>query len=285
MTSTTQSGPADEHAPNGAPRPHNAPVAEAWDAGGAAYDEVSRGILDAIEHCVNRLYPRAGERILDVATGTGWSARRVAEWAARVTGVDISGEALAAARSISQRMGLEVDFRLGDAEAMPFEDAAFDGIVSTFGVMFASRPEDAAGELARVCRRGGRLTLTTWTPDGNVFGMFRVIKSYMPAPSDPSGAPPSPFEWGRIERLRELLERDFELTFEEGVSCYREPDAEAAWHTFAAGYGPVKKLAASLDAQQREAFKRDFIDFHDQFRTPLGICVPREYLVVHGVRR
>lgn len=268
-----------------APLPHNAPVADTWNAGGAAYDEVSRGILDSIEHCVNRLRPGPQEDILDVATGTGWTARRVAEWGARVTGIDISDKELDAGRRLSRRMGLDIDYQLADAEALPFDAGVFDGVISTCGVMFASRPADAAAEIGRVCRPGGRIALTTWTPDGNVFGMFRVIKSYMPAPSDPAKAPPSPFEWGRRERVEELLGREFELEFEEGVSYYREPDGESAWQTFSTGYGPVTNLLAKLDDEQREAFRRDFVAFHDQFRTALGVCVPREYLLVYGVRR
>lgn len=278
MTSTSESA-------TGGPLPHNVPVAEAWDAGGAAYDEVSRGILDSIEHGVNRLRPGDGEEILDVATGTGWTARRVAEWGARVTGIDISARELEAARRLSERPGLDIDFRVADAEALPFDDASFDGIISTCGIMFASRPEHAAAELARTCRPGGRITLTLWTPDGNVFGMFKVIKQYMTPPSDPSKAPPSPFEWGRRERVQELLGDSFELTFEEGVSYYREPDGEAAWNTFFTGYGPVRKVALSLDDAQRDAFRRDFVAFHEQFPSPLGVCVPREYILVHGVRR
>lgn len=285
MSTTGQSSSNQSQPASTGPLPHNEPVAAVWDAGGEAYDEVSRGILDSIEHGVNRLRPRRGESILDVATGTGWTARRVAEWGADVTGIDISAQELEAAQRITGRMGLNVDFRAADAEAMPFDDGSFHGVISTCGVMFVSRPEDAAAELARVCEPGGRLTLTVWTPDGNVFGMFKVIKQYMTPPSDPSKAPPSPFEWGRPERVEELLGGQFDLTFEEGVSYYREPDAESAWHTFFNGYGPVKRVALSLDDEQRETFRRDFVAFHEQFRTPLGICVPREYLLVHGVRR
>lgn len=283
MSTTSQSsGGAAE---GGGPLPHNQPVAEVWDAGGGAYEEVSRGILDSIEHCVNRLQPRRRESVLDIATGTGWTARRVAERGARVTGIDISAAELDAARGISRRMGLDIDFRLADAEALPFDDASFDAATSTCGIMFASRPEAAAAELARVCRPGGRITLTVWTADGNVLGMFKVIKQYMSPPADPAKAPPSPFEWGRTERIEALLGEHFDLTFEDGVSYYREPDGETAWHTFVSGYGPVKRVAASLDETQREAFRRDFVAFHEQFRAPLGICVPREYILVHGVRR
>ena len=109
------------------------------------------------------------------------------------------------------------------------------------------------------------------------------MKPYMPPP--PTPAPPSPFEWGRTERITELLGKDFDLAFEKGVSFYREPSAEAAWETFSNGYGPTKALAASLDENRRAELSRDFIAFHAQFPTPLGICVPREYWVTRGSRR
>jgi len=137
-------------------RPHNAGPAAVWSSGGAAYDEVSRGILDAIEHAVNRLEPAPGMHILDVATGTGWAARRLAERGLDVTGTDFAPDLLTAARNLASARGLEVPFLEEDAETLPFDDGAFDAVISTFGVMFVQRPEDAATELARVCRPGGR---------------------------------------------------------------------------------------------------------------------------------
>jgi hypothetical protein len=148
--------------------------------------------------------------------------------------------------------------------------------------MFASRPEAAAAELARVCRKGGRIALTTWLSDSNLFKMFQVMRAYMPPPPDP--APPSPFAWGQTARIKELLGRNFDLKFEKGVSYYREPSGEAAWNTFVTGYGPTKSLAASLDETRRADLRRDFIAFHDGFPTDLGICVPREYWLTVGVR-
>jgi hypothetical protein len=113
--------------------------------------------------------------------------------------------------------------------------------------------------------------------------MFLVMKPYMAPP--PTPAPPSPFEWGKTERIRELLGDDFDLKFENGVSYYREPSGEAAWKTFSTGYGPTKTLAATLDQERRGELRRDFIAFHDGFPTDLGICVPREYWVTLGIRR
>ena len=263
-------------------QPHNQRAAAVWSAGGKDYEQISRGIADSIEHAVLRLNPAPGERVLDLSTGTGWTSRLVARRGANVIGVDIADDLLETARARARAEALSIDYQLGDAENLPFETAEFDAVISTCGIMFASRPQAAAAELARVCRPGGRIALTTWESDGNLFRMFQVMKRYMPPP--PSGAH-SPFEWGRTERISELLGNAFELRFEQGVSYYREPSAEAAWDTFSRGYGPTRSLADSLDPVAREALREDFIAFHAGFPTPLGICVPRTYWLTVGTRR
>ena len=264
-------------------QPHNLKPASTWNSGGDLYDEISRGIADSIEHCVFRLTPKPGERFLDVATGTGWASRRVAARGAKVVGIDLGEDLIQAARARAAEASLAVEYEVGDAERLPFEDGSFDAVISTCGVMFATRPEAAAEELVRVCKKGGRVGLTTWTPDSNVFNMFMVMKRYMPAP--PASPPPSPFEWGRRERVKELLGRDFDLCFENGTSFYRESSAEQAWKVFSTGYGPTKSLAASLESERLENLKRDFIAFHEKFETELGICVPRDYLLTIGMRK
>ena len=264
-------------------QPHNERPAKVWSAGGTNYNEVSRGIADSIEHAVLRLNPRRGERILDLATGTGWTSRVVARRGAMVTGVDIATGLLEAAERQAAAEQLPVTYRQADAEDLPFDDASFDAVVSTCGVMFASRPEAAAREMARVVRPGGRMAITTWTSDGNLFKMFQVMKAFMPAP--PSPAPPSPFEWGSIDRIKQLLGEAFELKFERAVSYYRESSAEAAWDTFSTSYGPTKTLADSLEPSRREQLRADFVAFHAGFPTALGICVPREYWLTVGIRK
>lgn len=263
--------------------PHNQKTAFVWNSGGARYEDISRGIADSIEHCVLRLNPQSDERVLDLATGTGWTSRVVARRGAKVVGVDLGEDLIAAAAERARVEGLAIAYRVGDAEKLPFSDGEFDAVISTCGVMFASRPDAAAAELARVCRTGGRIALTTWLSDSNLFKMFLVMKPYMPPP--PSPPPPSPFAWGETERIRELLGANFDLKFEKGISFYRESSGEAAWNTFSNGYGPTKALAASLDEARRAELKRDFIAFHEGFRNDLGICVPREYWVTIGVRR
>ena len=104
-----------------------------------------------------------------------------------MVGVDIAQGLLEVARERAAAARLPIEYRLGDAESLPFEDGAFDAVVSTFGVMFASRPEAAAAELARVCRPGGRIALTTWLSDSNLFKMFEVMRRYM-APRRPRRA-------------------------------------------------------------------------------------------------
>ena len=263
-------------------QPHNERPAKVWSSGGGDYDAISRGIADSLEHAVMRLNPKPGERILDLATGTGWTSRLLARRGASVTGVDIATGLLDAAekRAIAQK--LRIRYLQADAEDLPFDDGTFDAVVSTVGVMFASRPEFAARELARVVRSGGRIALTTWTSDGNVFKMFQVMKAFMASPATPA---PSPFEWGNTDRIRQLLGESFELKFERAVSYYREPSAEAAWDTFSTGYGPTRMLAESLEPGQREQLRAEFTAFHGGFPTPLGICVPREYWLTVGTRK
>jgi SAM-dependent methyltransferase len=260
-------------------RSHNEKAAATWGSGGAAYDLVSATIADAIEHVVARVAPRPGERCLDVATGTGWTARRIKARGADVIGVDIGQGVIEAARQLAP----EIDFRVGDAEQLDFPDGTFDVVTSTFGVMFVARPEDAARELARVCKRGGRLGLCTWPLAGTIDGLFKVMRSYMPpAPATP---PPSPFAWGEPERVRQLLGDAFDLKFETGVTTLRMPSGKAVWNLFVEGYGPTKTLAAACDAGRRQQLERDFATYHDQFASELGVAMARDYLVTVGVRR
>jgi len=262
---------------------HNRRAAEVWSCGGSAYDEISRQIASALEHCVRRIEPKPGDRYLDLATGTGWTARLLASRGAQVVGVDIAHDLINAARTIGQRQGFQITYELGDAERLRFADGEFDAIVSTFGVMFCSRPDAAAAEIGRVCRKGGRLALSTWLPDSNVFEMFKLMRAYMPASLDPP--PPSPFAWGNRDRIKELFGNWFELGFEEAETIYYAHDGEAAWEALVGGYGPTKALAASLDEERRGKFKRHFVAFHDTFVAPLGIRVPRQYLLTLGTRR
>jgi SAM-dependent methyltransferase len=260
-------------------RPHNQQAAAAWSAGGRDYDKISEHTSDAIDHLVRRVLPQPGERFLDIATGTGWTARRLAAHGADVIGIDPGASVIEAAKTLAP----SIDFRIGDAEGLEFEDRSFDGVTSTFGIMFAARPEDAARELTRVCKKGGRIGLLTWLPGGAVEGLFGVMRPYLPP--RPSPAPPSPFAWGRPEGVRALLGDGFDLKFESGTTTLRVPSGQAAWDLFIAGFGPTKTVAASLEPGRRADYTRDFIEYHERFRSGLGVAMPRDYLVTLGLKR
>jgi SAM-dependent methyltransferase len=264
---------------------HNIKAQSVWNSAGGRYDEVSRSMADVIEHAVTRLEPKAGERILDLATGTGWGSRVIAQRfpGVKVTGADIADGMLDHARSVASKLELDIEYRHADAESLPFGDGAFDGVISTFGVMFAGKPEAAARELARVIKPGGRVVIATWKHDGKVFEMFSVMKKFMPAPPQPP--PPSPFAWGRYDRLDELLGADFELEFEEGTSLFRYAAGKEANDFFVNHYGPSKTLAASLDAARRLELDRDLVAWYETFKKGLGFELPRQYLITRGKRR
>jgi SAM-dependent methyltransferase len=264
---------------------HNQKAQSVWNSPAGRYDEISRSIADAIEHAVERLRPKSGERILDLATGTGWGSRVIAQRfpGVRLTGADIADQMLDHARSVAALQKLDIEYRHADAEKLPFADGEFDGVISTFGVMFVGKPEAAASELARIVRKGGRVVLATWKADSNLFNMFGVMKKFMPAPPQPP--PPSPFEWGKYERLNELLAANFELGFEEGTNRFRYGSGEQAWNLWVNHYGPSKSLAANLDDARREEFKRDMIAWHETFKGELGYDQPRQYVVTRAIRK
>lgn len=264
---------------------HNTKAQAVWNSPAGRYDDISRSIADAIEHAVERLQPRPKERILDLATGTGWASRIIAQRfpTVRIVATDIAEQMLEHARSAANKLGHDISYLHADAENMPFDSANFDAVVSTFGIMFAGKPEAAASELARIVRPGGRIALSTWAPDGAVSQMFGVMKPFMPAP--PSPPPPSPFAWGKRERVIELLGEHFDLRFEEGTNHFRYASGEQAWNLWSNHYGPSRTLAANLDDAKREDFKRAMIAWHETFPSELGYDQPRRYLITHGTRR
>jgi len=143
-----------------------------------------------------------GDRVLDVAAGSGNAAIPAALAGAQVTASDLTPELLEAGRAAAARAGAQLEWRQADAEALPFDDASFDVVTSVVGVMFAPHHQAAADELVRVSRPGGRLALLAWTPQGFIGQMFAVMKPYAAPP--PPGAQPPPL-WGKEEHVRDLL--------------------------------------------------------------------------------
>jgi SAM-dependent methyltransferase len=223
-----------------------------------------------------------GIRALDVATGTGAVALRLAAAGAEVTGVDLAPALVETARRLAAERGLAIRYEVGDAEALPLPDASFDLVTSSVGTMFAPDHARVAAELARVCRPGGRLVLGHWSDQGGVADMFRVITQFQPPP--PAGVG-SPFQWGDPAYAEELLGGAFDLRFEEGDASQRADSGEEVWELFSTVYGPTRTLAENLPADRREAFHQAFVDYFEGFRTEDGIHNPRPFSLVIGTRR
>lgn len=263
-------------------QPHNEAAASVWGHSGAAYDFISFGLSDGLSHAVQALWPRPGEQILDVATGTGWTARLAAQQGASVTAVDIADPLLDAARQLSGHIEPAITFRHADAEALPFADAAFDGVISTYGVMFAGRPQVAAAELARVTKPGGRLVLLTWLkePESYIPSFFAMIGRY-------TGGPPpeiSPLVWGNADWLADTLGGHFDLAISERITTLLAPDTDTLWEKYRHGFGPMDRAISGLDEDAVSAFQQDFGDLHAAYDTGNGLVIDRKALLVQGTR-
>jgi SAM-dependent methyltransferase len=250
--------------------------------GSGPYERISEHLKIAHDHLLRETEPREGEKWLDVATGTGEIAVRAAEAGADVTGLDLAPDLIESAKQRAADAGVEVAFEAGDAEAMPYDDASFDTVSSSFGAMFAPDHAAVAAELARVCRPGGRLAMLNWHPAEGVAEFFKVMAAYMPPPPEGAG---SPFQWGDRDHVAELLGEAFKLRFEEGDSPQPGSSGEEIWELFSTAYGPTKALAESLSDEDRESLKRDWIAHFEQFRDNGGVKQPRPYVLVLGARR
>jgi ubiquinone/menaquinone biosynthesis C-methylase UbiE len=203
-----------------------------------------------------------GQRVLDVAAGSGNVAIRAAEVGAAVVASDLTPENLEAGRREARARGLELEWVEADAAALPFTDAAFDVVPSSFGAIFAPDHQAVADELVRVCRPGGTIGMLNFTPEGLAADFFGLFARY--APPEPDGAP-GPLPWGSEEHVRELFDDrlvSLELTRRHYVE--RSPgDAAAYCEFFKTTFGPVIGLYASLADQPERlaALDRDFLEF------------------------
>jgi SAM-dependent methyltransferase len=196
-----------------------------------------------------RMDIQPGQRVLDVATGTGNLAIRAAAAGAQVVGLDLTPELFETARARAAAANVVVDWVEGDAEELPYEDESFDRVLSAFGVQFAPRHQIVAHELAGVCRPGGRIGLVNWTPEGLIGELFKILGRYLPAP--PAFASPPPL-WGSTDHVRRLFEGSrIRLDFDRGHNPWRFASAEA-WVSFMeTAYGPTVKARQRLTAEGR----------------------------------
>jgi ubiquinone/menaquinone biosynthesis C-methylase UbiE len=248
----------------------------AWSSGDYAVVGTTLQIVG--EELCEALDVRAGQKVLDVAAGNGNVSLAAARRWCEVVATDYVPALLERARERADAERCSIEFREADAEALPFADASFDVVVSTFGVMFTPDQDRAAAELVRVCRRGGKIGLANWTPEGFIGQVFKTIGKHMPPPAGVR----SPALWGTRARLAELFEShgSIEATPRHFVFRYRSPEH---WlEIFKTYYGPLLKTFGALEPPAQAALEHDLLSLIWQFnRSGDGsMVVPSEYLEV-----
>jgi SAM-dependent methyltransferase len=249
----------------------------AWSAGN--YSVVGTTLQIVGEDLAEALDLRSGSRVLDVAAGNGNATLAAARRWCKVMSTDYVASLLDAGRARAQAEGYEVEFREADAENLPFADASFDVVMSTFGVMFAPDQEKSAREMTRVCKPGGRIGLANWTPESFIGQLFKTIGKYIPPPAGVK----SPALWGTQARLDDLFggaAREIRATSREFVFRYRSP---LHWlEVFSTYYGPVNKAFGALDAGMQASLTQDLLKLM-RSRNRSGddtLVLPSEYLEV-----
>ncbi len=247
-------------------------AAECW--GSAEYERLAERFAPIHDEVVARLEPAAGVRWLDVATGTGGVAIRAARAGADVVGIDIAPGMIEGARAKAD--ALPIVFEVGDAQALPYEDASFDVVSSAFGAIFAPDHRATAAELGRVGR--ARLGFTSWRHSdelAEVYGRFGF--------DTPEGR--EPFRWGNEAYVEELLGPYYELSIEPGTWVLEGGSGEDIWELWSRAAPPFKARLAQMDDGTREAFHKAYVEYCERYRVGDRVAVPRDYLFIVGKRR
>jgi len=227
---------------------------------------------------------RWDERVLDVAAGNGNASLAAARRGCAVTSTDYVPALLERGRQRAGAEQLDIAFQVADAEALPFGDASFDAVLSTFGVMFTPDHARAAREMLRVCRPGGRIALANWTPEGFIGQVFKVLGKHLPPP--PGLQPPS--LWGTRAHLDELFgEQAARTVVTPRTFNFRYRSPAHLIEVFRAWYGPVQKAFEALPAEQGLALAHDLAELQERLNIspaepgrPAALLVPGEYLEV-----
>jgi SAM-dependent methyltransferase len=249
----------------------------AWSTGNYAVVGTTLQIVG--ETLCEALDLRSGARVLDVAAGNGNATLAAARRWCDVVSTDYVGSLLEAGRARALAEGHKIQFQEADAEALPFADASFDVVLSSFGVMFTPNQEQAASELARVCRPRGRIGLANWTPESFIGQVFKTIGKYVP----PAAGVKSPALWGTSQRMQELFggsARAIRASSRDFVFRYCSPQH---WlEVFRSYYGPMNKTYAALGAAQQDALTRDLLDLigHHNRSGDETVVLPSAYLEV-----
>jgi SAM-dependent methyltransferase len=254
-----------------------------WMAGD--FGRIARGYERGAAEFIARLGLEADERVLDVACGTGNLSIPAACTGAAVTGIDIAPNLIEQAQVRALEESLTIAFDVGDAEEMPYDDGAFDTVVTMFGTMFAARPERAAAELLRVTRPGGRIAMASWTPTGFIGEMFKITSRYAPPPS----GVPSPLMWGMEEHVQARLGAGCaSLTCQHRLMTFEFPYGPAeVVDQFRLFYGPTVRAFASLGPADQAKLQQELTElwWENNRASDDTTRVQSEYLEVVGVVR
>ena len=252
---------------------------ETWTKG--SYGELANRLLEMSAHLVRAVHIGPQDRVLDVATGTGITAITARQAGAGVVGVDLTPRLLHEAQELAASAGMQgIEWREADAEALPFRDAEFDVVLSSFGHMFAPRPEVTIREMLRVLRPEGRIAFTTWPPEHATGAMFRVLSLHTPPPA----GVPSPLEWGIPPVVQERLGDAVEgLVFERGAVRFHVLSPHHYWTIFSRHFGPTVRAIEAIGPDRVVALSRDYVNailpyFRDN-------TVFMDYLLTRAIKR
>ena len=226
---------------------------------------------------------RSNQRVLDVAAGNGNATLAAARRFADVVSTDYVGSLLERGRERAKAERLQVTFQEADAEALPFADESFDIVLSTFGVMFTPNQLQAANELKRVCRPGGKIGMANWTPESFIGQLFKTIGKYVP----PAAGVKSPALWGSKAHLDALFGSNATIAALPKNFVFRFRSQKHWVEVFRNYYGPVVKAFAAIDAKAQEALEADLLALLDKFDVARDgtLVVPSEYLEVIVTKR
>lgn len=253
---------------------------EMWGSG--PFELIEEAIADMHADLVARLGVNEGEDWLDVGSGTGGISERAAKAGANVRGVDLAPALVETAKRRAAEHGLEIDYQVGDAEQLPFEDASFDVVSSSVGAIFAPDHPAVARELARVTRPGGRIGLTAWRSDGRIGDFFRTLAPFQPTPPPGAG---SPLAWGDPAHARELLGGEFELEFHDGISVHEAASPEESWELFSKAFGPIVTALKRLPADEGEHLHQAYVELLGKDSVDGVVRQERLYAVILGRRK
>lgn len=248
----------------------------AWSAGN--YAAVGSTIQIVGEMLCEAIDLRSNQRVLDVAAGNGNATLAAARRFADVTSTDYVSALLENGRKRAEAEQLQVTFQQADAESLPFADASFDVVLSTFGVMFTPNQEQAAGELMRVCRPGGRIGLANWTPEGFIGRLFKIIGQYVP----PSPGVKSPLLWGTSAHLEKLFGSNATVATGRTHFVFRYKSPEHWVEFFRAHYGPIVKAFAAIEPESKAKLEGDIQKLLREMNVAKDgtLVIPGEYLQV-----